>query len=87
MNRKPMLKFAATIAIVMAGTAVPMALTAGSGDTAAQPERADRAAERANRMLDRGRTEQAVRFGEEAVAQNPNDPAHRVLLGQILAGR
>ena len=60
MNRKPMLKFAASIAIVMAGTAVPMALTAGSGDTAAQPERADRAADRANRMLDRGRTEQAV---------------------------
>ena len=89
MNRKPMLNFAASIAIVMAGTAVPMALTAGSGDTAAQPERADRAAERANRMLDRGRTEQAVRFGEEAVAQNPNDPAHRVLLGQIYmaAGR
>lgn len=91
MNRLAIWKFSASAAVALAAAAMPgFAVNANSGEpNAAQPDRAARSAERAERMMERGRAERALRFAEEAVAFEPLNPAHRSMLGQayLASGR
>jgi D-alanyl-D-alanine carboxypeptidase len=84
MNRNAMWKFSASAALAVAAAAVPsFAVTATGGEaSAARPEQAARSAARAEQALERGRTERALRYAEEAVAFDPNNAAHRTTLGQ-----
>lgn len=91
MTRTAMLKLAASGLIAAIGFGVPSTvLNASDGEQPRiSPARADASAQRAARMLERGRADRAVGYAEEAVALNPNNAGHRALLGQayLAAGR
>jgi D-alanyl-D-alanine carboxypeptidase len=91
MNRLDLWKFSATAMMAVAAATVPsISVNANGGDGAAtQPERAARSAERAEQALERGRGDRALRYAEEAVAFDPQNAAHRTLLGQayMMSGR
>jgi D-alanyl-D-alanine carboxypeptidase len=91
MNRLHLWKFSATAAMAIAAAAVPsISVNANGGEAgAAQPERAARAAERAEQAIERGRSDRALRFAEEAVSYDPQNAAHRTTLGQayMMSGR
>ncbi len=91
MTRLTMLKLAASATVAVAGFGMPAmsAMASGGEPTEVRPERAARSAERATRMMERNRMDQAIRHAEEAVAYDPTNAEHRSMLGQmyLAAGR
>ncbi len=84
MTRTAMLKFAASGLIAAISFGLPTTtVAAGDGDAPrANPARASSDANRATRMLERGRMDRAVGYAENAVLMDPDNAAHRALLGQ-----
>ena len=91
MTRTALLKLATTGLIAAIGFGVPTTIVVASdGDQPrANPSRAANSAQNAQRQLERGRTERAVGYAEQAVALAPDNANHRALLGQtyMAAGR
>ena len=91
MTRTALLKLASSGLIAAIGFGVPTTIVVASdGDQPrANPGRAANSAQNAQRQLERGRTDRAVGYAEEAVALAPDNANHRALLGQtyMAAGR
>lgn len=84
MTRASMFKLAISglaLAAIIGGPSTVVG--ASSGNSAVNPARAARAAQRAQQMLGNHHADRALRYAEDAVAMDPGNGAHRATLGQV----